>query len=163
MNKLFVLTIIIFIAGCATTNVMNENHIKDEKDIAEVEVFLSMDTRNFSENLYLRGDVICNDGSFAKLTGKTKEGKAILVATRHPFNEDSFIKIKLPANKPVGLRYLRHKVTEQHFTDFVVMLEANKTYQISDFNNTIQVVEKDSKKSALFLPNDFLHQQLKCK
>jgi hypothetical protein len=153
--------IVYFIAGCTTTKIMDDEFLKDTKDIAYLEVSLSSDTRNFSENLYFRGEAKCNQ-SFTKMIGqKVIESKPLLVATRRIGDKELYVKEKVPANKPIALRFIKNKSTDQYLINFVVVLEAIKTYQVSNYKS-LEFVEKDSKKSAYFLPNDYFHRLLKC-
>lgn len=162
--RLLIVSILgLLLTSCVTATQVNKDYLNGVKDTADVEVLLSSDMRNFNEKLYLRGEAKCNKGTLAKLTGKkTSEEPASLVAKRNTVNKDDlFVKIKLPANKPIPLRYARQQVTDTYFTDFVVYLDANKTYTISYYKK-LTIKEKASQMPPVFLPNDYFHKKLNC-
>lgn len=128
---------------------------------ADVKVNVYYSSKNYYTGLVLRGAVKCNEVPLSKLLHPTVEGPGVTLAMAT--SSSQVANIRLPAGKPVALRYTYQQVTTTRVWDFVVMLEPGRSYEANlDMDTGPSVVDTATQTQALRLPHDWFKRNLQC-
>jgi len=98
-------------------------------DVAEVELRLLPPSRNRSEGLYMAGAVRCNSsGGLLKLAQGSKIEEPEEFIANASGNLKGWPVVRLPAGKPLPLRFRYHSAGEQYVATIYVLLSPGARY-----------------------------------
>ena len=128
---------------------------------ATVKVNVYYSSRNFYEMLAIRGDLKCSNLSVLRLLDIKEAAPSTTLAIADPRRQPT--EVRLPAGRPLALRYTERRVDEARNWDFVVLLEPGGSYEATlDTRTGPSMVDTATKAEAFRLPHDWFLRNLNC-